>query len=123
MQNYVKIFRDFACNMCSCNGILCTFISRSDVHLVLLFAVKFVTAKSNAFLNTKFTKDYFLSQSGSHTSMEGKMNELHYFLCIITEKVIIAYTIFSLVNISRIALNSNWFCILIYSVLSLQGIC
>jgi hypothetical protein len=91
--------------------------------VVLSFAVTFVTTKNNPFLNTKFTNDYFLSQSGSHTSVEGNINELHYFLFIDTEKVIIAHTMFSLVDISRVALNSSWFQILINSVLSLQGIC
>jgi hypothetical protein len=40
------------------------------------------------------------------------MNELCYFLFIDTEKVIISYTLFSAVNISRVALNSVWFLVL-----------
>lgn len=40
------------------------------------------------------------------------MNELCYFLFIDTEKVIISYTLFSAVNISRVALNPIWFHIL-----------
>jgi len=57
----------------------------------------------------KFAEDDFLSQSGSHTSKGGYMNEWCYFLFIDAEKVIISYTLFSAVNISRIALNSVWF--------------